>query len=181
MGRCTSSSVNGFRTGASCNARTKAGPTSRTSGSRSDTGPISRPSARTRRALAGSRLHVGDERDEGDLVLEVQIRSLFAPLALETREPSAVFVIRDEDELGAGAVASERNGGSQRHDRVLDADRHVHARETGLPTPRFELSGWREATEVKLARRWPVAVDEEARLVCRRQALYDETSTSVED
>src|SRR5207249_7217312 len=97
------------------------------------------------------------------------------------REPSAVFVIRDEDELGAGAVASERNGGSQRHDRVLDADRHVHARETGLLTPRFELSGWREATEVKLARRWPVAVDEEARLVCRRQRLYDETSASVED
>src|SRR5207247_8956794 len=129
----------------------------------------------------GSRLRVGDERDEGDLVLGAHVRSLFAPLALETREPSAVFVIRDEDELGAGAVVSERDGGSQRHDRMLDADRHVHARETSLATPRVERSAWREATKVKLARRWPVAVGEEARLVCGRQALHDETSTSVED
>src|SRR5436309_3972959 len=129
----------------------------------------------------GVRLSVGDDRDERDLVLEAHVRSLFAPLALETREPSAVIVIRDEDELGAGAVVSERDGGSQRHDRMLDADRYLHARETSPATPRFERSAWREATKVKLARRWPVAVGEEARLVCRRQALHDETSTSVED
>src|SRR5213596_686803 len=60
--------------------------------------------------------------------------------------------------------------------RWLGVRLHVgDERETSPATPRCERSAWREATKVKLARRWPVAVGEEAGLVCRRQALHDET------